>query len=100
VHPFNRGGHDYYFLTVSADMAALVFVTLFYQLTVNADPEALVETYHQAGLALSFFHFSPSLLASFVISHRHTHTHTLSRVILQSKHQLMTASIFRVTNLE
>ena len=28
-------------------MAALVFVTLFYQLTVNADAEALVETYHQ-----------------------------------------------------
>ena len=25
----------------------LVFVTLFYQFTVNADPEALVETYHQ-----------------------------------------------------
>ena len=43
----HRSGRDYYFLTVAADMAALVFVTLFYQFTVNADPEALVETYHQ-----------------------------------------------------
>ena len=49
VLPFNRGGHDYYFQTVSADMGALLFVTLFYQIAVNADPEALVETYHQAG---------------------------------------------------
>ena len=47
VMPFHRSGRDYYFLTVAADMAALVFVTLFYQFTVNADPEALVETYHQ-----------------------------------------------------
>ena len=47
VLPFARGGKDYYFATCCADMAALVFVLLFYQFTVNADPEALVETYHQ-----------------------------------------------------
>jgi hypothetical protein len=47
VVPFNRGGRDCYLLTLAADMAALVFVTVFYQVTVNADAEALVETYHQ-----------------------------------------------------
>ena len=47
VRPFNRGGRDYYFLTVAVDMGMLLFVTLFYQATVNADSEALVETYHQ-----------------------------------------------------
>ena len=45
--PFNRESDDYYSLTVAFDMLALVYTLLFYQATVNSDPEALVETYHQ-----------------------------------------------------
>lgn len=45
--PFSRGGRDYYFQSVFADFASLVFVALFYQYAVNGDDEALVQTYNQ-----------------------------------------------------
>ena len=47
VTPFSRGGRDYYFQSVFADFASLVFVALSYQYAVNGDNEALVQTYNQ-----------------------------------------------------
>ena len=47
VTPFSRGGRDYYFQSVFADFASLVFVALSYQFAVNGDNEALVQTYNQ-----------------------------------------------------
>ena len=58
--PFSRGGRDYYFQSVFADFASLVFVALSYQYAVNGDNEALVQTYNQGLFPIDAFSQSPS----------------------------------------
>lgn len=47
VRAFHREGQDFYMATLCFDVLATLFVAVFYQSTIDSDPEALVETYYQ-----------------------------------------------------
>ena len=47
VLAFHQEGQDFYMATLCIDVLATLFVAIFYQSTVDSDPEALVETYYQ-----------------------------------------------------
>ena len=47
VRAFNQEGQDFYTASLCFDILSTFFVAIFYQSSVDSDPEALVETYYQ-----------------------------------------------------
>ena len=47
VRAFNQEGQDFYTASLCFDILSTFFVAVFYQSSVDSDPEALVETYYQ-----------------------------------------------------